>query len=134
MIIEDDLDDIGIDLDNFDKEAEIAKYQDYTLRGWQILVRLYIPKKSASALRMPDQVQKEKEYQTFCGLVVKIGNLAYYEDRYKEHWCKLGEWVVFPNHSGSKVPLKRVPCFMINDEKAQLVVPDPRFVTYNYTY
>ena len=49
MIIEDDLDDIGIDLDNFDKEAEIAKYQDYTLRGWQILVRLYIPKKSASA-------------------------------------------------------------------------------------
>ena len=36
-------DDTGIDFENYNLEEEVAKYQGDNPKGWQVVIRVYVP-------------------------------------------------------------------------------------------
>lgn len=120
--------DEGIDLESFDKEAEIAKFKNVKLAGWSIMVRLYTQPKKIGNLYMPDSVHQEQQYKNFVGLVVSMSDAAYKDDaRYKDTgpYCKIGDWVFFPRHSGYKMNYHGMPVFVLNEDVISGVLKDP---------
>jgi co-chaperonin GroES (HSP10) len=125
-----DYEDLGIDLDNFDIPAEIAKFDDMNPLGWKVIVRVYTPpKKRASGLYIPDNIHCEEQYRNCTGLVVKIAEDAYKDERYKSPWCKVGDWVIFPRHAGYKIHYKGSPIFVLNEDAIDVKIAKPTYIT-----
>ena len=123
--------DLGIDFVNFSMDEEIAKFDNIKPQGWTIVVRLYTEPKMKNGLYMPDIVHDEQQYKNCVGLVVKKSMAAYLDSRYEQtgKWCEVGDWVVFPRHSGYKIHNKGIPCFVLKEDAIDLVVDDPRNIT-----
>lgn len=121
--------DIGIDINNFSIEEEIAKFATVKVPGWQVLVRLYMePEITAGGIILTAKSQEEGEYRNCVGLVVKMGPACYKGARFEgcEPWCKVGEWRVFPRNAGLKKKYKGLPVWTINDDAVGIGVDDPR--------
>lgn len=128
MIKEEDL---GIDLKNFSKEEEIARFKDIEPKGWTLLVRLYTEPKLVNGLFRPDSVHDEQQYKSCVGLVVKKSKAAYLDSRYEQtgSWCEVGDWVVFPRHAGYKIQCCNIPTFVLKEDSVDLVIADPTMIT-----
>jgi len=125
-------DEVGIDLENFSKEAEIEKFKDIKMQGWSILVRLYItPQQTKKGIILPGQFQDDEKYRNCVGLVVKKSTGAYLDARYNDTgpWCKVGDWVVFPRHAGYRILYKNLPVFVLKEDAIDAVVEDPSIVS-----
>ena len=109
--------------------------------GYHMLIKLYIrPEKLKSligpdgkelTLYTPDTVRAEDQFRTCVALVMSHG-----PDCYKDPqkfplgpWCKVGDWVVFPRHEGTRFVYKGVPMFFIPDDRIFGTVLDPQDVT-----
>jgi len=124
--------DLGIDLNNFSKEEEIAKFKDVTAVGWGILVRLYTkPKKTSKGIILTDNTHEEQQYLNCVGLVVKVSTYAYKDKRYEQtsNWCEVGDWVVFARHAGYKIKYKNTPVFVLKEDAIDLIVKNPEDIT-----
>lgn len=123
--------DLGIDLDNFDKEAEIAKFGDVPMPLWNILIRLYTTPKKVGALILPDTMHDNQKYHVCTGLVVKIAPGAYKDARYKDTGpaCKVGDWVVIARHSGLRLEYEGMPIFIVKEDAIEMPTDDPRKIT-----
>jgi co-chaperonin GroES (HSP10) len=123
--------DLGIDLQNFLPDKEIAKFEDIEPQGWTVLVRLYTEPKVKNGLYMPDVVHDEQQYRSCVGLVVRKSKAAYLDDRYDKtgQWCDVGDWVVFPRHAGYKILYEGMPIFVLKEDAIDLIVKDPRRIT-----
>ena len=120
--------DQGIDLANFDKAAEIAKFANIKPTGWSLVVRLYTSTKKIGSLYIPDKAHDEQRYRNFVGLVVGMSPAAYKDkERYKDtgQWCKVGDWVYFPRHSGYQISYKDMPVYILNDDVISGVLLNP---------
>lgn len=122
--------DLGIDLTNFSKEEEIAKFNDVEPQGWTILVRLYTEPKVVKGIFRPDIVHEEQQYKSCVGLVVKKSKAAYLDSRYEQtgKWCEIGDWVVFPRHAGYKILCHNLPVFILKEDAIDLVISDPTVI------
>jgi|KBSMisStandDraft_5_1062788.scaffolds.fasta_scaffold1470789_2 co-chaperonin GroES (HSP10) len=125
--------DPGIDLDNFDKEAEIAKFPTHIpLPLWNIQIRLYTtPKKTTGGLILTDTEHNMQQYHVVTGLVVRVAPGAYKDARYNgmPPACKVGDWVVIGRHSGIKLNYKGMPIYYVKEDAIEDVVEDPRYIT-----
>lgn len=123
--------DLGIDLTNFSKEEEVAKFKDIEAKGWTLLVRLYTEPKVKNGLYMPDIVHDEQQYRSCVGLVVRKSKAVYLDDRYNQtgQWCDVGDWVVFPRHAGYKIHYEGMPIFVLKEDAIDLVIGDPSKIT-----
>lgn len=124
--------DIGIDLDTFSIEKEIAKFDDMKVDGWDIVIRLYMePAVTKGGILLTPKTQEEGEYTNCVGLVVKKSSAAYLDNRYEQtgSWCEVGEWRTFPRHAGWKMKYKGMPVFVLKEDAVGPKVPDPRYVT-----
>lgn len=120
--------DDGIDIDNFDKEAEIAKYNDCEVPLWNVLIRFYTPtSKTKGGIILADTVRDNVQYQTCVGLVVKMGQGCYKDERYRDTGpaCKVGDWVVIARHSGIRIKHKGLPTFITKEDGIELVIKNP---------
>ncbi len=130
--MKDKLEDLGIDLENFDKEDEIAKFQECECPLWNVLIRLYTePQQTKGGLYIPSVAHDEQQYKTITGLVVKISPGAYKDSRY-EHTgaaCKVGDWVVIARHSGTRMKFKGMPVFATKEDAIELIVANPKDIT-----
>lgn len=112
---------IGIDLDNFSIEEEIAKYQDDNFAkmvNYNVLVRQYISSpKTKGGLYIPEKSLQNERYDSCIGLVVKTSPLAYdHPDFEKGSWCEVGEWVLFSTaHAQSRV-IYGNPCYFVQEK------------------
>lgn len=126
--------DEGIDLNNFDKEAEIAKFEDCEAPLWQIVVRLYTaPAKTKGGIILSDTIRAEEQFRNIVGLVVKIAPGCYKDKRY-EHTgpaCKVGDWIVIARHSGLRMEYKGLPIFCTKEDGIELVVKNPTDINRN---
>lgn len=124
--------DEGIDVDNFDINAEIAKFDSMKPQGWSIIVRLYTStKKTLGGIIIPDTAHDEQQYRSCTGLVVKKSKGAYLDDRYVNTgaWCEEGDWVIFPRHAGYKIFYEGVPIWVLKEDAIDVVIDDPRRIT-----
>ncbi len=119
--------DLGIDLSNFSKEEEIAKFDGFEPQGWNVIVRLYVKPQMVNGVYMPDAVHEDQQYHNCVGIVVKKSKGAYNDPRYDRtgEWCKVGDWVVFPRHAGYKVTYKGMPVFVLKEDAIDVIIEDP---------
>lgn len=126
-----DRNEISIDVDNFNLEDELKLFEDYTPRPTEIAIRLYIrPAETKSKIILPPKIVEKDIYNEITGYVAKIGKCAFTGERYKEwgEWYKVGDWVVFPRHSGVRFTYDGLPVFSIVDDAPLAVISDPRRV------
>lgn len=123
-----DNDEIGINLDTFNKEEELKLFEDCTIKPTDILIRLYIQSKKTKGGIILDNTKDI--FNEIVGYVAKIGKCGFSGERYKDwgHWYKVGDWVAFPRHAGIRYTYKKLPVFSIVDDAPMMVVPDPRYV------
>lgn len=105
---------------------------DFRLAGDNILIRQYQPPKeiifkSGFKLHAPPKIEKNIEYLQNVGRVVQIGRTAWHDPNvkpgearfpfgfYGEPWAKVGDWVVFPRHTGTRIKIKGVDFLMLKD-------------------
>lgn len=111
--------------------------------GYHMLIKLYIrPEEYKTIVRedgteakiyLSDTHRFEDQYRTCVALVIAQGPECY-KDRKGEKfiegpWCKVGDWVVFPRHEGTRFVYKGVPMFFIPDDRIFGTVMDPQDVT-----
>lgn len=126
------INDDGIDLATFDKDAEIAKFDKMEPQGWTVIVRLYtVSKKTTGGIIIPDTAHDDQQYRNCVGLVVKKAKGAYVDDRYASTgpWCEVGDWVIFPRHAGYKIQYNGLPVFVLKEDAIDVVVEDPLMVS-----
>lgn len=122
---------LGVDLETFCVEDEIARYREVMEEGknWDIILRLYEkPNKTKSGLIISNL---NDEYEQCVGLVVDISPAAYEDMRYKDtgKWCKLGQWIFFLRHAGSKFFIDNIPHWVIKEDAVVRPAKDPTRIT-----
>ena len=120
--------DEGIDLETFNVEQEILKFKNLKLSGWNIAVRLYTAPQKLGNLYIPDSIRSEDQYKNCVGFVVGMSKGAYQDEhryKYTGAYCKLGDCVLFPMHSGFKISYYGAPLFILNEDVISAVLADP---------
>lgn len=77
------------------------------------------------------QTMREERIMSTVGLVLDMGDQAYSDkERFPNGpWCKVGDYVVFPSYSGTRVSVNGVEYRIMNDDSVEAVVADPRGVS-----
>lgn len=119
-------DEIGINFENFNVAEELKKFDDYTPKPTDILIRLYVPPiKSAGGIYMNNS---KAVYTEIAGYVAKLGSCCFKGERYKDwgKWYKEGDWVLIPRHAGIRFTYNNLPVFTIEDDAPFARIKDPR--------
>jgi co-chaperonin GroES (HSP10) len=57
---------------------------------------------------------------------VETVDLAYQDkDKFKDPWCKKGDWVIFARYAGSRLPIEGGEVRILNDDEVLGTVKDP---------
>ena len=123
----------GIDLNNFDKEAMVAKFKNVEVTGVNILILIYkkpIQKRIKSILLPDSAIEEDLEYNSMVGMVLKTGSDAYKGEQFPSGpYAKVGDWVIFPRGSSLQAKYEDEPIIMVEDFKIKLIVEDPSKVS-----
>ena len=131
-------DDPGIDFENYNLAEEIAKYDGDDPQGWQIVIRVYVPKKVRKigsillADSTVDKLNQDERFINFTGLVVKMAPGVYKdEERYclTGKYCTVGDWVMFPRAHGNTYAYNGLTTLTINEDAILKKIKDPRSIT-----
>ena len=95
--------------------------------GYRILVLPFTPKtKSAGGILFSQETLDKARIATTCGYVLKMGDLAYQDkDKFKDPWCKKGDWVIFARYAGSRLPIEGGEVRILNDDEVIGTVKNP---------
>jgi co-chaperonin GroES (HSP10) len=110
--------------------------------GYHMLIKLYIRPEELKKIKREDGTEAtiylgdaqrmEDQYRTCVALVIAQGPECYQETETKKFpqgpWCRVGDWVVFPRHEGTRFVYKGVPMFFIPDDRIFGTVFDPQDV------
>ena len=119
---------ISIDFDNFNVSEELKLFDDCISHPTKIIIRLFIKNNVLKSGLIIDN--SNDVYTEMVGYVAKLGSHCFKGAQYEGwgNWYKLGDWVVFPRHSGIRLIYKKLPIFSISDDAPLFVVNDPREV------
>jgi co-chaperonin GroES (HSP10) len=122
------IDEIGIDLDNFNINEELKLFEDYTPHPTKVLIRLYIEPNVTKGGIIIDN--SKGIYNEIVGYIAKIGSHCFSGEPYKDwgQWYKVGDWVAFPRHAGTRFTYNKMPVFSIDDLAPMGSVKDPKKV------
>lgn len=101
-------------------------------KGFKLLVALpELEEKTDGGVFLPEQVRERESLSTVVGFVLKMGSIAYKDDKKFPDgpWCKEGDWVVFRSYSGTRVKIHGREFRIINDDTVEAVVEDPRGIS-----
>jgi len=135
--------DLGIDPDNFNFDDILLHYKDDMPQGWQIVLRLYIPpsppsksgeRKIGSVIlpnSMAHKVRMDEKFGSMVGLVVKMADGVYKDERYKltGPYCKPGDWVMVPRAHGHSYDYNGYTSLTINEDAILKVVGNPTSIS-----
>ena len=100
--------------------------------GWRLLVLPFTPpSKSKGGLIYSQETLDKARIATTCGYVLKMGPLAYVDkEKFKEPWCKKGDWVIFARYAGSRLPIEGGEVRILNDDEVLGTIKDPESVLH----
>jgi chaperonin GroES len=101
-------------------------------KGFKLLVALpELEEKTDGGVFLPEQIRERESLSTVVGFVLKMGSIAYKDDKKFPDgpWCKEGDWVVFRSYSGTRVKIHGREFRIINDDTVEAVVEDPRGIS-----
>ena len=101
--------------------------------GWRLLP-FTPPSKSKGGLIYSQETLDKARIATTCGYVLKMGPLAYVDkEKFKEPWCKLGDWVIFARYAGSRLPIEGGEVRILNDDEVLGTIKNPESVLHHIT-
>ena len=100
--------------------------------GYRILVLPFTPKsKTKGGILFSQETLDKARIATTCGYVLKMGDLAYQDkDKFKNPWCKKGDWVIFARYAGSRLPIEGGEVRLLNDDEVLGTIKDPESVLH----
>jgi co-chaperonin GroES (HSP10) len=101
-------------------------------RGFKLLIALpELEEKTDGGIYLPEQVRSNESLATVTGFVLKMGEIAYKDEKKfpTGPWCKEGDWVIFRAYSGTRVKIHGREFRLINDDTVEAVVEDPRGIS-----
>ena len=115
-------------------ETNVANIKDELPQpsGWRLLVLPFTPKeKTKGGIIIAQESLDKARIATNCGYVIKMGDLCYADkDKFKEPWCKLGDWVIFARYAGSRLPIEGGEVRLLNDDEVLGTIKDPESVLH----
>ena len=95
--------------------------------GWRLLVLPFTPKeKTKGGIIIAPEALDKFRIATTCGYVLKMGPLCYQDkDKFKDPWCKKGDWVIFARYAGSRLPIEGGEVRILNDDEVLGTIADP---------
>ena len=96
--------------------------------GYHILVRpVSVKSATKGGIILPDSTKSDMAYLTTVGRVIKVGDLAYQDDKFSNGaWCQEGDYVCYGKHTGSKFFYKGVNLLLLFDDDIKMVVEDAK--------
>jgi len=96
--------------------------------GYHILVRpVSVKSATKGGILLPDSTKSDMAYLTTVGRVLKVGDLAYKDEKFANGpWCKEGDFVCYGKHTGSKFFYKGVNLLLLFDDDIKMVVEDAK--------
>lgn len=111
---------------------DLGDLSGLNLSGAQILVATYIrPERMKSGLIITTNTREEDKFQGKCGLVIKMGPLAYKETEkldFGGYRVKEGDWVWYRPMDGYALSVKGVHCRVLDDVEIRGDVTHPDLV------
>ena len=100
--------------------------------GYRLLVLPFTPKeKTKGGILFSQESLDKARIATTCGYVLKMGDLAYQDkDKFGEHWCKKGDWVIFARYAGSRLPIEGGEVRILNDDEVLGTIKDPESILH----
>ena len=98
-------------------------------KGYKILIGLpKVAEKTEGGIIRPDQLREVEETASIVGFVIKLGDLAFQDEKRfpTGAWCKEGDWILFRSYSGTRFKIHGQEFRLINDDTVEAVVEDPR--------
>tara|TARA_R100001377_G_scaffold41182_1_gene23143 strand:+ start:950 stop:1399 length:450 start_codon:yes stop_codon:yes gene_type:complete len=97
--------------------------------GWRILILPYRGKgKTEGGIYLPDQIVQDQSISTQVGFVLKVGSLAYKDEKKFPDgaWCQEKDWVLFARYSGSRLKIDGGEVRILNDDEvlAKILAPE----------
>ena len=99
-----------------------------SIPNYRILIRpVSIRPTTKGGIILPDQTRADVQYLTTVGRVIVLGDLAYEDkDRFaKGPWCKVGDYVCYGKHTGTRFLYKGVMFVIMNDDQILMRVEEP---------
>ena len=108
------------------------------LPGYHVLVRpISVKSQTKGGIFIPDSTKEDMSYLTTVGQVIALGDLAYAEKEKFPNgpWCKVGDYVCYGMHTGTKMIYKGVRLILLFDDQIVMQVEDPKDLdpTFNLT-
>ena len=100
--------------------------------GWRMLILPFkMADKTKGGIIFSQESLDKARIATNCGYVIKMGDLCYADkDKFKEPWCKLGDWVIFARYAGSRLPIEGGEVRILNDDEVLGTIGDPESVLH----
>jgi co-chaperonin GroES (HSP10) len=108
------------------------------ITGWNILIRPIEPEQKIGSVLLPTSFTEDIKYLTNVGQVKAMGPMCYTDPnakptdgayfpngRYRKPWCKVGDYVVWGRHQGTKIMVKGVSFVLLADELVLMTVENP---------
>ena len=99
--------------------------------GWRILIALLkADEKTEAGIYKPVEVLNYETVGSIVGLVLKVGSLAYKDEKKFPDgpWCEPGDYILMRSYSGTRISVRGQEFRLINDDTVEAVVSDPRGV------
>ena len=115
------------------KQSTLDKLPSPT--GYRLLVLPYGgPKKTKGGVYLADSTQETIQMTTVCGLVLKMGDLCYFDKEKfpKGPWCKLNDWIIFSRYAGSRFKIDGGEVRVLNDDEVISTISDPSDILHHY--
>lgn len=111
------------------KEKFSADYPDIIAKGYRIVVKPYVrPSKTAGGIILSETTTTEDQFHSLICQVISIGPLAYTDEKFcgGVAWCDIGDWVVIPRVTGTRIPSKGGDTLrIVNEDDICAIVKDP---------
>ena len=97
--------------------------------GWRLLILPYRGKgKTEGGIYLPVQIVQDQNVSTQVGYVLKVGSLAYKDEKKfpDGEWCQEKDWVLFARYSGSRLKIDGGEVRILNDDEilAKILAPE----------
>ena len=99
------------------------------LPGYNLLIRpVSVRGVTKGGLLLPDSTKDDMAYLTTVGRVVALGELAYLDqDKFpKGPWCKIGDYVCYGKHTGTKLFYKGIKLLILFDDQIMMKVDNSK--------
>lgn len=107
------------------------------LPSYHVMIRpVVIRTETKGGILLPDKMKDDIQYLSTVGRVLKLGDLAYNDkDKFsKGPWCKVGDYVCYGKHTGTKFLYKGVRLVIMYDDQIIMRIDDPKNLDPMYIF